>query len=180
MWTAAGCCAGGTRKLPFRGTPETLYHNRDGDGSGQDAAISTRSCSWESTHSCAHLQSERRKFRPPFAPITMGLYAGRRTGRRYRVALRRVARRDVAERRRAVFEDMAGGGVLPPIARRGISGDGGESRGRPRRERQPVSSTDHRWASLEFRAGCSAFLDLMYVGTMSTTVRGQARYGVLQ
>jgi sarcosine oxidase subunit alpha len=119
------------------------------------------------------------RFRPPFAPVTLGAIAGRRAGSLYRPLKELPARTWHAERG-AVFETY------------------GDWR-RPAAYPQPgesVQAAAHREAGIvRERAGlydgsplgklevygpdAAQFLDLMYVGTMSTLAIGQARYGVL-
>jgi sarcosine oxidase, subunit alpha len=119
------------------------------------------------------------RFRPPFAPITLGAIAGRRAGTLYRPLKELPARAWHAERG-ALFETY------------------GDWR-RPAAYPQPGESLEaaaHREAGIvRERAGlydgsplgkleiygpdAAQFLDLMYVGTMSTLAIGQARYGVL-
>jgi len=119
------------------------------------------------------------RFRPPFAPVTLGAIAGRRAGILYRPLKELPARTWHAERG-ALFETY------------------GDWR-RPAAYPQPGESVEaaaHREAGIvRERAGlydgsplgkleiygpdAAQFLDLMYVGTMSTLAIGQARYGVL-
>ena len=119
------------------------------------------------------------RFRPPFAPVTLGAIAGRRAASLYRPFKELPARSWHAERG-ALFETY--GDWRRPAA----YPQTGES----------VEAAAHREAGLvRERAGlydgsplgklevygpdAAQFLDLMYVGTMSTLAIGQARYGVL-
>jgi sarcosine oxidase subunit alpha len=119
------------------------------------------------------------KFRPPFAPITLGVLAGRRVGATYR-PLKRLPGEQWHEQRGAAFEEY--GGWWRPAAYPW----GGES----------VETASHREVLTTRNAvgifdgsplgklevvgpDAAQFLDLMYVGTMSTLEVGQARYGAL-
>jgi sarcosine oxidase subunit alpha len=119
------------------------------------------------------------KFRPPFAPITLGVLAGRRVGATYR-PLKHLPAEQWHEQRGAAFEEY--GGWWRPAAYPW----GGES----------VENASHREALTTRNAvgifdgsplgklevvgpDAAQFLDLMYVGTMSTLEVGQARYGAL-
>jgi sarcosine oxidase, subunit alpha len=119
------------------------------------------------------------RFRPPFAPVTLGAIVGRRVGSLYR-PLKELPARDWHAAHGALFETY------------------GDWR-RPAAYPQPGESVEAaalREASIvRTRAGlfdgsplgklevygpdAARFLDLMYVGTMSTLAIGQARYGVL-
>jgi sarcosine oxidase, subunit alpha len=119
------------------------------------------------------------KFRPPFAPITMGVFAGRRVGSLYR-PLKRLPAQMWHEARGAVFEEYGGwwrpaayplaGESLDAAAQReaaGIRASVGLFDGSP-------------LGKLEiFGPDAATFLDLLYVGTFSTLAIGQARYGLL-
>src|SRR5579863_8275733 len=119
------------------------------------------------------------KFRPPFAPVTLGLLAGRRVGGLYR-PLKHLPTEGWHMARGALFEQFGNwyrpaayplpGETLETAAQR-------EARG----VRTAVGVLDGSpLGKLEiFGPDAAAFLDLMYVGTMSTLSVGQARYGVL-
>ncbi|HEY1875184.1 MAG TPA: 2Fe-2S iron-sulfur cluster-binding protein [Steroidobacteraceae bacterium] len=119
------------------------------------------------------------RFRPAFAPVTLGAIAGRRAGSLYR-PLKDLPARSWHAEHRAVFETY---------------GDWRRPAAYPR-PGESVEAAAHREAgSVRERAGlydgsplgkleiygpdAAQFLDLMYVGTMSTLAIGQARYGVL-
>jgi sarcosine oxidase subunit alpha len=119
------------------------------------------------------------RFRPPFAPVTLGAIAGRRAASLYR-ALRELPARGWHAERGALFETY---------------GDWRRPAAYPQ-PRESVEAAAHREAGMvRERAGlydgsplgkleiygpdAAQFLDLMYVGTMSTLAIGQARYGVL-
>ena len=119
------------------------------------------------------------KFRPPFKPVTINALVGGRNGERYR-PLKRLSARDFHMARGALFEEF--GGWERPAA-------------------YPAPGEDLTLAaereSVEVRCGvglfdgsplgkievygpdAATFLDLMYVGTMSTLAAGNARYGAL-
>jgi sarcosine oxidase subunit alpha len=119
------------------------------------------------------------KFRPPFVPITLGVLAGRRTGRLYR-PLKRLPAECWHESRGAAFEEYGGWWRPAAYPRQGesiaaaslreaiaVRGAAGVFDGSP-------------LGKLELHGPDAArFLDLMYVGTMSTLAVGQARYGAL-
>ncbi len=119
------------------------------------------------------------KFRPPFAPVSFGLLVGRRTGALYR-PMKRLPAYDWHVARGALFEDFGnwrrpaayplGGESLEAAAQR-------EARG----TRASVGIFDGSpLGKLEvFGPDAAQFLDLMYLGTVSTLAIGQARYGLL-
>jgi sarcosine oxidase, subunit alpha len=119
------------------------------------------------------------RFRPPFAPVTLGAIAGRRAGSLYR-ALKELPARDWHAAHGALFETY---------------GDWRRPAAYPQRGESVEQSALREAANVRERAGlfdgsplgkvevygpdAAQFLDLMYVGTMSTLAIGQARYGVL-
>jgi sarcosine oxidase subunit alpha len=119
------------------------------------------------------------KFRPPFAPVTLGLIAGRRVGALYR-PLKSLPAERWHRARGALFEQFGSwyrpaayplkGETLAVAAQRearAVRGSVGVLDGSP-------------LGKLEvFGPDAAEFLDLMYLGTMSTLSIGQARYGVL-
>jgi sarcosine oxidase, subunit alpha len=119
------------------------------------------------------------KFRPPFAPVTMGLFAGRRVGSLYR-PMKRLAAQAWHEARGAVFEEY--GGWWRPAAYP-LAGESLEAAAQ--REAAAVRGSvgifdGSPLGKLElFGPDAATFLDLMYVGTLSTLAIGQARYGLL-
>jgi sarcosine oxidase subunit alpha len=119
------------------------------------------------------------KFRPPFAPVTLGLLAGRRVGALYR-PLKYLPAHAWHEARGALFEQF-GNWVRP--AAYPLAGETLESAAR--REAGTVRKTaglldGSPLGKLEIYGPDAAhFLDLMYVGTMSNLNPGQARYGLL-
>ncbi len=119
------------------------------------------------------------KFRPPFAPITLGVIAGRRVGALYR-PLKRLPAHTWHQAHGAAFEQF--GNWLRPAAYP-LPGESLESSAR--REviavRKAAGLLDGSpLGKLEiFGPDAAHFLDLMYVGTMSNLSMGQARYGLL-
>jgi sarcosine oxidase, subunit alpha len=119
------------------------------------------------------------RFRPPFAPVTLGAIAGRRAASLHR-PLRMLPAHAWHAARGALFETYG------DWRRPAVYPQPGES----------VEAAAHREAGIvRERAGlydgsplgkleiygpdAAQFLDLMYVGTLSTLAVGQARYGVL-
>ena len=119
------------------------------------------------------------KFRPPFAPITLGALAGRRVGSLYR-PLKHLPARTWHEQRGAVFEEY--GGWWRPAAYP-LAGEGIEAAAlrEAAAARKSVGIFDGSpLGKLElFGPDAARFLDLIYVGTLSTLAIGQARYGLL-
>jgi sarcosine oxidase, subunit alpha len=119
------------------------------------------------------------KFRPPFAPITMGTLAGGRVGSLYR-PLKRLPAQSWHESRGAVFEEYGGwwrpaaypmpGESLEAAALREAGGV---------RERAGIFDGTPLGKLEIFGPDAATFLDLMYVGTPSTLPLGRARYGLL-
>jgi sarcosine oxidase, subunit alpha len=119
------------------------------------------------------------KFRPPFAPITMGTLAGRRVGALYR-PLKRLPAQTWHEQRGAVFEEY--GGWWRPAAYP-LAGEGIETAARREAATTRKSAGIFDGSPLGklelFGPDAARFLDLMYVGTLSTLAIGQARYALL-
>ena len=119
------------------------------------------------------------KFRPPFAPVTLGLLAGRRVGALYR-PLKHLPAESWHQARGALFEQF-GSWVRPAAYPKG-----GETLDQAA-QREAYAVRNHvgvldgsALGKLEiFGANAAEFLDLMYVGTMSNLGVGQARYGIL-
>jgi sarcosine oxidase, subunit alpha len=119
------------------------------------------------------------KFRPPFVPITLGLFAGRRTGRLYR-PLKRLPGEAWHEARGAAFEEYGGwwrpaaypqfGESIETAAHREVTAT---------RNRAGIFDGSPLGKLEVFGLDAARFLDLMYVGTLSTLSIGQARYGVV-
>jgi len=119
------------------------------------------------------------KFRPPFAPITMGLFAGRRVGALYR-PLKHLPAESWHLAQGALFEQF--GNWYRPAA---YPRAGEDLEAAAQREARAVRSSvgildGSPLGKLEiFGPDAAAFLDLMYLGTLSTLAIGQARYGIL-
>jgi sarcosine oxidase subunit alpha len=119
------------------------------------------------------------KFRPPFAPVTLGLLAGRRVGALYR-PLKALPAHAWHEARGALFEQF--GNWLRPAA---YPEPDETLELAAQREAAVVRKTvglldGSPLGKLEIYGPDAAhFLDLMYVGTMSNLNPGQARYGLL-
>jgi len=119
------------------------------------------------------------RFRPPFTPVTLGLIAGRRVGALYR-PLKRLPAHDWHAAHGALFETF--GDWCRPAAypRPGETLEAAAQR-EARTVRRCAGLLDGSpLGKLEvFGPDAARFLDLMYVGTMSTLPIGQARYGLL-
>jgi sarcosine oxidase, subunit alpha len=119
------------------------------------------------------------KFRPPFAPITMGLFAGQRVGSLYR-PLKNLPARVWHEGRGAVFEDYGGWRRPAAYPERGESLDAAAQREATNVRRHVGIFDGSPLGKLEiFGPDAARFLDLMYVGTVSNLKTGHARYGLL-
>jgi sarcosine oxidase subunit alpha len=119
------------------------------------------------------------RFRPPFKPLTLNAIAGGRSGERYK-PLKRMPGHGWHEARGAAVEEF--GGWLRPAAY-------------PQPGEGLIAAAEREALQVRTRVGlfegsplgkievigpdAADFLDLMYVGTMSTLAVGQARYGVL-
>jgi len=119
------------------------------------------------------------KFRPPFKPVTLNAIAAGRSGERYR-PLKRMPGHAWHEARGAAMEEF--GGWLRPAAYPHI-GEGLVTAAE--REALQVRTAVGLFegsplGKIEVIGPDAAdFLDLMYVGTMSTLAVGSARYGLL-
>jgi sarcosine oxidase, subunit alpha len=119
------------------------------------------------------------KFRPPFAPITLGAFAARRVGMLYR-PLKRLPTQSWHEERGAVFEEYGGWWRPAAYPRPGEAIEAAALR-EASAVRKGVGIFDGSpLGKLEvFGPDAAKFLDLMYVGTVSSLAVGQARYGLL-
>jgi sarcosine oxidase, subunit alpha len=119
------------------------------------------------------------KFRPPFAPVTLGLLAGRRVGALYR-PLKSLPAEHWHQERGALFEQF---GTWYRPAAYPLPGEtldiAAQREARAVRESVGVLDGSPLGKLEVFGPDAAEFLDLMYVGTMSTLSVGQARYGVL-
>jgi sarcosine oxidase subunit alpha len=119
------------------------------------------------------------RFRPPFKPVTLGALAAGRTGALCK-PLKRMPGHAWHEAHAPVWEEF--GGWQRPAAYR----QAGESLN-DAAEREALHVRSHvglfeasPLGKIElYGPDAASFLDLMYVGTMSTLAVGQARYGLL-
>jgi sarcosine oxidase subunit alpha len=119
------------------------------------------------------------KFRPPFAPVTLGLLAGRRVGGLYR-PLKYLGAHEWHQARGASFEQF-GNWVRPaayPLTGETLESAAIREAGAVRKAAGLLDGSP--LGKLEiYGRDAAQFLDLMYVGTMSNLDPGQARYGLL-
>jgi sarcosine oxidase subunit alpha len=119
------------------------------------------------------------KFRPPFAPVTLGLIAGRRVGALYR-PLKHLPAHAWHQARGALFEQF-GNWVRPaayPLAHESLESAAQREAGTVRSAAGLLDGSPLGKIEI-YGPDAAQFLDLMYVGTMSTLSLGQARYGLL-
>ncbi len=119
------------------------------------------------------------KFRPPFAPVSLGLLVGRRTGDRYRPR-RRLPAYEWHNARGALWEDF---GTWRRPAAYPLPGEDLHAAAQREARNTRVNAGIFDGSPLGkievYGADAARFLDLMYLGTMSTLAEGQARYGLL-
>ncbi len=119
------------------------------------------------------------KFRPPFAPVSFGMLVGRRTGALYR-PMKRLPAYDWHVARGALFEDF-GSWRRPaayPVGAETLTAAAQREAGVVRTAAGILDGSP--LGKLEvYGPDAAQFLDLMYLGTMSTLAIGQARYGLL-
>jgi sarcosine oxidase subunit alpha len=119
------------------------------------------------------------KFRPPFAPVTLGLFAGRRVGALYR-PLKHLPAHEWHEAQGALFEQFGNWNRPAAYPRPGESLASAAQREAAAVRRSAGLLDGSPLGKLEiFGPDAAHFLDLMYVGTMSNLNPGQARYGLL-
>lgn len=119
------------------------------------------------------------KFRPPFKPVTVNALAAGRSGERIK-PLRRMPGHSWHEAQGGLFEEF--GGWLRPAAypRKGESLEQAAQREALQVRHSVGLFEGSPLGKLEvFGPDAAEFLDLMYVGTMSTLPVGGARYGIL-
>ncbi len=119
------------------------------------------------------------KFRPPFKPVTINAVAAGRSGERIK-PLKRMPGHDWHVARQGLFEDF--GSWLRPAAypRHGESLEQAAQREALQVRRSVGLFEGSPLGKIEvFGPDAADFLDLMYVGTMSTLPVGGARYGIL-
>jgi sarcosine oxidase subunit alpha len=119
------------------------------------------------------------RFRPPYAPIALGVIAGRRVGGLYKPT-KRLPAESWHRERGASFEEY-GGWIRPAAYPK--SGEAPEAAAlrEAHHVRQAAGLFDGTpLGKIEvFGPDSAAFLDLMYVSPVSTLAVGQARYGML-
>jgi sarcosine oxidase, subunit alpha len=119
------------------------------------------------------------KFRPPFAPVTLGLLAGRRRGGLYR-PLKRLPDESWHREHGALFEQF-GNWCRPaayPLPGETLEAAAQREAGIVRRHAGLLDGSPLGKLEL-FGPDAAQFLDLMYLGTLSTLATGEARYGVV-
>jgi sarcosine oxidase subunit alpha len=119
------------------------------------------------------------KFRPPFVPVTLGTLVGRRVGELYRPLKRLPAAAWHAAH--GALNEQFGLWLRPAAYPIGAESLAAAAQREARAVRRSVGLIDASpLGKLEiFGPDAATFLDLMYVGTMSTLAAGQARYGLL-
>ena len=119
------------------------------------------------------------RFRPPFAPTSVGLLVGRRVGELYR-PLKRLSAEDWHAARGALFENFGNWRRPAAYPLAGESLDAAAQREAAAVRRTAGLLDGSPLGKLEiFGPDAAEFLDLMYVGTLSNMRIGQARYGLL-
>ena len=119
------------------------------------------------------------KFRPPFAPVSLGALVGRRVGPLYR-PLKRLPAAAWHEARGALFEQFGNWHRPAAYPRAGETLESAAQREAAAVRKSAGLIDASPLGKIEiFGRDAAQFLDLMYVGTMSTLEPGQARYGVL-
>src|SRR4029077_7537566 len=117
--------------------------------------------------------------RPPFAPVTLGAIAGRRTGALYR-PLKYLPAESWHTARGALIESFGDWRRPAAYPRPGESLEQATQREAGTVRRSAGLFDGSPLGKLEvYGPDAARFLDLMYVGTMSTLALGQARYGLL-
>ena len=119
------------------------------------------------------------RFRPPFVPVTLGAIVGRRTGALYR-PLKRLPAHEWHAAHGALFETLGDWSrpVAYPLTDESLE-TAAQREARAVRERAGLFDGSPLGKLEVFGPDAATFLDLMYVGTMSSLAIGQARYGVL-
>ena len=119
------------------------------------------------------------RFRPPFAPITLGAIVGRRAGSLYR-PLKDLPAHAWHAAQGASFEIFGDWRRPAAYPLQGESLEAAAQReARIVRQRAGLFDGSPLGKLEVFGPDAARFLDLMYVGTMSTLAPGQARYGLL-
>ena len=119
------------------------------------------------------------KFRPPFKPVTLGALAAGRSGARYK-PLKRMPGHAWHEAHAPVWEEFGGWHRPAAYLRAGESlNDAAEREALHVRTHVGLFEASPLGKIELYGPDAAGFLDLMYVGTMSTLAVGQARYGLL-
>jgi len=119
------------------------------------------------------------RFRPPFAPVTLGAIVGRRARSLYR-PLKELPARDWHAEHGALFETYGDWRRPAAYPQAGESVEAAALREAGIVRRRAGLFDGSPLGKLEvYGPDAARLLDLMYVGTMSTLAIGQARYGVL-
>ena len=119
------------------------------------------------------------KFRPPFKPVTLGALAAGRTGALCK-PLKRMPAHAWHEAHAPLWEEF--GGWQRPAAYRQAGetlNDAAEREALHVRQHVGLFEASPLGKIELYGPDAASFLDLMYVGTMSTLAVGQARYGLL-
>jgi sarcosine oxidase subunit alpha len=119
------------------------------------------------------------KFRPPFKPVTLGALAAGRSGDRYK-PLKRMPGQAWHDAHKPVLEEFGGWHRPAAYLRDGESlNDAAEREALHVRTHVGLFEASPLGKIEVYGPDAASFLDLMYVGTMSTLAIGQARYGLL-
>ncbi len=119
------------------------------------------------------------KFRPPFKPVTLGALTGGRSGARYS-PLKRLPGQAWHDGQGALWEEFGGWSRPAAYPRAGESLNAAAEREALQVRTQVGLFEASPLGKIElYGPDAASFLDLMYVGTMSTLAIGQARYGLL-
>ena len=118
-------------------------------------------------------------FRPPFEPVSIGAFAGRRTGNRFS-PLRRLVAHDRHEGLNARMDEY-GGWLRPAFYPRPGEDEAAAVKREVKAVRGGVGVFDaSSLGKIEvFGPDAAAFLDRVYVNTMATLPPGRCRYGVM-
>ncbi|AMO23649.1 sarcosine oxidase subunit alpha family protein [Ramlibacter solisilvae] len=119
------------------------------------------------------------KFRPPYKPVTLGAIVAGRGGERYR-PLKRMPAHAFHQSRGALFEEF-GGWLRPAAYPKGDESLEAAAEREAAHTRNSVSLFEGSpLGKIEvYGPDAAAFLDLMYVGNISTIAVGNARYGLM-
>ncbi len=119
------------------------------------------------------------KFRPPFKPVTLGALAAGRSGARFR-PLKRLPGHAWHAAQAPLWEEFGGWQRPAAYPRAGESLTAAAEREALNVRRHVGLFEASPLGKIElYGPDAASFLDLMYVGTMSTLAIGQARYGLL-